>query len=730
MKIHQVLDQLFVFKKIGDDCLGINYRVGELKGNKPSAHKLVTEIYPYIFNDTKFRSQAISILETVGKLGIPNLYAPERIIQKEDNCYLVYPYIAGKSLDRVLEEAGQKNLTVPFSLAFQLIMAIGNIIKMGTSIHLEGSRFFHGFLTPDNIIVGNNGKLYLKYYGLWPFITQKEDICGKTISKYGSWLAPEFIKREEIVPQADIYYLGYLVYRMLTGKYFAYLPGEDFDTTITNISFASDIPLTDKDFLTNIIEFFRKTLNPDIRKRFSGTEELIKYIENHFKIKDTGLVSPELASFMFSVYKEGIEDAKKELQQELSAPIPERKTDSIGGTFISTTILEEPKNSKLKYVGLIAFVIILIGAGTFYYLNRISAAEQRQVEGMMQKISQLEQHYQLQIENLRNTYEEKFQQDHQNKDAHLAERDKLIREIESQRKREIESIRTQLQDKGVDLKETEKTKIPKNTKKDDASVNQTEKAVTVKKGSDTTAASLKEQKLKDEGKTIPATPVIVALSNVTVKPEKIIEKEPVFTADIARNYQGKRATIQAMLLVNQEGNVEKVKLLNSPKLPKDLENAIVSAFMDWTYTPAQKDKIPVKVWIPETIKFSIDRPSSSEPNRNQKADQTPGSIHTSATEIFTLGEVGTQPIKISGNDPAFSKAIRKTYAGRRATVESELLIDENGNVIDVKTSGNIPDEIKTIIVQNYKTWKYKPALREGKIVKTWLPISYKILFKR
>jgi hypothetical protein len=728
MKIHQILDHYFVFKRIGHDCCGTNFRVGLLEGKKPSCHKLVTEIHPYIYNDTSVRDQAFAILETVGKLGIPNLFAPERVIREENQGYLVFPYIEGKTLDKVLEDADKNGIAVPFSLAFQLILAIANIIKMGTSIQLKGSPFFHGFLTPDHIIVGNNGKLYLKYYGLWPFITQKEELCAKVISQYGSWLAPEFIKQEEVVPQADIYYLGYLVYRMLTGKYFTYLPGEDFDTTITNISFSSDIPLTDKNFLINIIEFFRKTLNPDIRKRFSGSEELKSFIEQNFKIKDTGLVSPDLASFMFSIYKDEIEESKKELQQELAAPIPERKGGQPGETVVSTTILEESPGSKLKYVGLVALIIVLIGVGTFLYLNRISQEEQRQIEGMEQKIVLLEQRYQQQIETLRTTYEKKLQHDSQNKDVHLQERDKLIREIEDQKKREIDSIRNQLQKKKnrPTKKETTSTKPTpqKKTIPIDTSKGPTEKT---KQEIKTTPD---DSQPKDVIKPVDVQPKIVPLARVSQKPGKISGKDPVFSVDIARNYQGKRATVKAMLLIDQKGIVEKVKLLNTPKLPKDLEEAVVTALRQWTYTPARKDGETVKVWFPETIKFSIGRTTVSEPVKKSTSQEDPASKQKPAKEIYTLNEVGTPPVKISGKAPSFPRALRITYAGRRATVHSELLINESGIVQDVKASDNIPEEIKSEIVKNYMTWTYKPAVRENKAVKVWIPVTLKISFKR
>ena len=238
-----------------------------------------------------------------------------------------------------------------------------------------------------------------------------------------------------------------------------------------------------------------------------------------------------------------------------------------------------------------------------------------------------------------------------------------------------------------------------------------------------------EVRPQESAETVVAVPKIVALANATQKPGKISGQDPVFPIDIARNYQGKRATVKAMLLINQKGAVEKVKLLNSPTLPKDLEESIVSAFMQWTYSPAQQHGAPVKVWIPETIKFSIGQLSATETVSKQDTEKKSGAAQSPEKESFSLNEVGVPPVKISGKDPSFSRALRKTYAGRRATVQSELLIDEAGIVLKVKTTDNIPEEIKMEVVKNYKTWKYKPALRANKAVKVWLPVTLKISFK-
>ena len=94
-------------------------------------------------------------------------------------------------------------------------------------------------------------------------ISQNESVYNELEKHYGAWVTPEFFRKEKIVPQSDIYHLGYLLFKMLTGNYFSYAPGDNFEEKISNISFTHHIPDSNKEFIDNLIGFFRKTLNPD-----------------------------------------------------------------------------------------------------------------------------------------------------------------------------------------------------------------------------------------------------------------------------------------------------------------------------------------------------------------------------------------------------------------------------------------------------------------------------------
>jgi TonB family protein len=93
---------------------------------------------------------------------------------------------------------------------------------------------------------------------------------------------------------------------------------------------------------------------------------------------------------------------------------------------------------------------------------------------------------------------------------------------------------------------------------------------------------------------------------------------------------------------------------------------------------------------------------------------------------YRVGGNVLRPEKISGAPPAFTKEARK--AGVTGAVILETLIDEQGNVTDIKVLQGLPKGLDQAAVEAVKTWKFKPATLEGRPVAVYytLTVSYTI----
>ena len=619
---YQILENYVLFKELGTDAIGVNYRAGEINGEDRTIrhHCLVTEVYPFLHSTPNAWKKTNILLEGVRKSNIPTLYSPDKILRQGDKIYLVYPFLKSRTLEQVLEDSAKKDNPINLDLALSLAFAIADLIDIGSSIVVSGEKSFHGFLTPDNVLIDNDGKIYLKNYGIYPYLSREEEIFTEMVKKYGAWIAPEFLRKEKPVCQSDIYHLGYIIYRILTGKYYSYSPEEDFDSKFSNISFSPHILSGDKEFLTNIINFFKKTLHPMPSRRFANIKEFKDYISNNFHIEELSSVTFSLYYFINSLYLESIEE-NETFAEELAYTLPEpgeaeeipqalkeekaRRDDHLVEGILSG--LEEQKKSRTKLlIPLIALIVIVIGVASFIIISQqkqVQKEREAQMKtseemkrSMEQFKSELATEYQKRLETIEDkaatTVEEKKSQEDEIKKLREWQKEETRKALEKQKQVE-EQIQKQKDEEQKKLNtELEKQKALEEQKRLEEEQKREEQEEIKKKFQEAEQAkmALKEGDL-------------IAITDVSTKPQKLNEKNPTFSTIQMKKYKGTSMTVRAVLLIDETGNVTDLKLIGS--IPEDLKSPIEKAMKKWKYTPAEKNNIKVKVWCPVAINIAF-----------------------------------------------------------------------------------------------------------------------------
>ncbi len=606
MKEYKVLNEYVYYRDLFSDTMGINYRVAPLQNRKPTGHKVLCEVNPLITASADMWKRVKLLLEGIKKSNIPFLYSPEKIHVADKGNQLIFEYFKGKNFEQILVDAEKKGMPINFDLAMSISIAIADIIEVGSSIIVSGERSYHGFLTPDNILVHYDGKIFLKNYGIFQYLEKNDAFYSETEKRYGAWLSPEFVRKERLVAQSDIYHLGYLIYRVLTGKYFSYSAGEDFDAKFANLTFKQYMPSTDKNFLTNVITFFKKTLNPDPLKRFLTIKEFKDFVATYFHIEELSSITFNLAYFMNSLYGEAVEEEEKVLKQELAYVVPEPKKETPmtqqGKEDLVSGILEGLDERK-KMPGwlwpVLGSVMLAAVIGIVVFMNQGKKESQRaaqlQAEATQRLKAQEEQAAQIQamgdkikeLETLRATADEA-----QKKALDLEK----LRLEEQKRKKEDEQARMKAEDEQRKLDETQRLQqeeVAKKTQEEQERL----KAEEEKKRQEEI-----DKKKAEAAKT--KTGDQVSVNDVTIQPAKLSGNAPAISNSMKTKYKGKTMTIPTTILVDENGSVAKVKILTG-NVPSDVRVLIEETLLSWKYSPAQKDNVKVKVWLSVPFKFTF-----------------------------------------------------------------------------------------------------------------------------
>jgi eukaryotic-like serine/threonine-protein kinase len=152
----------------------------------------------------------------------PNICAIYDIGESDGLCYIVMPFIAGRTLKQVIQDAGAGR---PLGLASALSIAI-QITDALSAAHARG--IVHRDIKPANIMVNEQGQVKVLDFGLAKLIAGEGSgsdlLSDKSMTEIGvpygtmGYGSPEQATGERVDYRTDIFSLGVLLYEMVTGR--------------------------------------------------------------------------------------------------------------------------------------------------------------------------------------------------------------------------------------------------------------------------------------------------------------------------------------------------------------------------------------------------------------------------------------------------------------------------------------------------------------------------------
>lgn len=146
----------------------------------------------------------------VSKLQHPNIITLHDAGDHNGTPYLVYAYIAGKTLAQELKE----EKTLPFARAAEIAC---DALEGLSSAHSQGVA--HLDIKPANIMLAKSGVAMVMDFGLATTSNTDEQTSTGMLNGTPRYVAPEAISGQIGTPLSDIYAIGAVLYEMVTGQY-------------------------------------------------------------------------------------------------------------------------------------------------------------------------------------------------------------------------------------------------------------------------------------------------------------------------------------------------------------------------------------------------------------------------------------------------------------------------------------------------------------------------------
>jgi eukaryotic-like serine/threonine-protein kinase len=213
--IGRVIDGRYrVLAKLGQGGMGSVYRVEHLAMGKQAAMKL---LHPALTQDVEIGRRFRREAEAVSRLSHPNTVAVFDFGDSKGFMYLVMELIKGEDLGAIIRRDGPMPFDRVRSILVQICDALSEAHEAGV---------VHRDLKPENLLVtrARDGHDVLKVldFGLAKLrdseelnqVTARGSLVGTPF-----YMSPEQIRGEDLDARSDLYSLGAVMYRLLTGEH-------------------------------------------------------------------------------------------------------------------------------------------------------------------------------------------------------------------------------------------------------------------------------------------------------------------------------------------------------------------------------------------------------------------------------------------------------------------------------------------------------------------------------
>ncbi len=231
----------------------------------------IKKMLPQLAAQPRERDRFVSEAKTVAALHHPNIVDIHAIVEEGTDIYLVFEYVAGKTLRDYIVGSGR----LPFHDSIKIIKCIASALDFAHSKDIV-----HRDLKPANVMIDEHGMVKVMDFGL---ARSAQDAMTKlamtnTIVGTPAYMAPEQ-DTGAVTKQSDVYALGVTLYEMLSGR----LPFEGGAGAIMMQKLDGNYkPISQlvPSLPGGLDEFFAKALAPDYRQRIAGPKQFIEALDS------------------------------------------------------------------------------------------------------------------------------------------------------------------------------------------------------------------------------------------------------------------------------------------------------------------------------------------------------------------------------------------------------------------------------------------------------------------
>jgi serine/threonine-protein kinase len=193
---------------------------GRLRGAADFARIVaVKRLHPQFANEPEFVAMFLDEARLAARIQHPNVVAPLDLGEVDGELFVVFEYIHGESLSKLLASSKQAPPPLPVVSAIVAGLCRGlHAAHEATGPAGEPLGIVHRDVSPQNVLVGADGVPRLIDFGVAKArarlaTTREGEIKGKL-----AYMAPEQLRGRAVTPASDVYAAGVVLWEALAGR--------------------------------------------------------------------------------------------------------------------------------------------------------------------------------------------------------------------------------------------------------------------------------------------------------------------------------------------------------------------------------------------------------------------------------------------------------------------------------------------------------------------------------
>ncbi len=269
LQIGDVIGGFKLEAELGRGGMGVVFKAHELSLNRKIALKILAS---RLSSSDEFIQRFQREAQVIAALKHPNIVSVLSYGEEQGLHYFAMEYVSGKDLGEILSE----KRVIPSDEACAIIRQVADALA-----EAGAKGVVHRDIKPSNIMIDQNGRAYVTDFGVAHFAesTQKLTQTGLFLGT-PEYASPEQATGRPLDVRSDIYSLGAVLYRMVSGQ--APVSGDSPLAVVAKITTETVTPISQINPLVPkpLCELIDKMMAKELKERYQSPKDLLDDLDH------------------------------------------------------------------------------------------------------------------------------------------------------------------------------------------------------------------------------------------------------------------------------------------------------------------------------------------------------------------------------------------------------------------------------------------------------------------